>query len=105
MHGGNELETSDCNERYNEPCTNEIQHRDICWCNNGRGSIFSAATVLAYHLSAAYVVVCVVLAFRPCKHCCLLSAQFSPKLLSPPKHQLGVVLNLSAAHSAQKSAE
>jgi hypothetical protein len=34
IHGGNELETSNCNYRHNEPCKNIIQHRDICWCNN-----------------------------------------------------------------------
>jgi hypothetical protein len=34
MHGGNELETSNCNSRHNEPCKNMVQQRDICWCNN-----------------------------------------------------------------------
>jgi hypothetical protein len=47
IHGGNELETSNCNSRHNEPCNNIIQHRGMCWCNNKRGSIFSAPTVLA----------------------------------------------------------
>jgi hypothetical protein len=34
IHGGNELETFNCNERHNEPCKNIIQHRGICWCND-----------------------------------------------------------------------
>jgi hypothetical protein len=29
IHGGNELETSNCNSRHNEPCKNIIQHRDM----------------------------------------------------------------------------
>jgi hypothetical protein len=34
IHGGNELEMSNCNLRRNEPFKNIIQHRDMCWCNN-----------------------------------------------------------------------
>jgi hypothetical protein len=45
IHEGIELETSNCNSRHNEPCKNIIQHRDMCWRNILRGSIFSAATV------------------------------------------------------------
>jgi hypothetical protein len=30
-HGGNELETSNRNQRNKEACKNIIQHRDICW--------------------------------------------------------------------------
>jgi hypothetical protein len=48
MHEGNELATSNCNERHNEPRINIVQHRDICWCNDSRGSMFSATTVAYY---------------------------------------------------------
>jgi hypothetical protein len=48
MHEGNELETSNCSERHNEPRINIVQHRDICWCNDSRGSMFSATTVAYY---------------------------------------------------------
>jgi hypothetical protein len=34
VHGGNELVTTNCNYRHNEPCKNIILHRDIFWCNN-----------------------------------------------------------------------
>jgi hypothetical protein len=47
IHGGNELETSNCNERHTEPCKNIIQHRDMCWYNIWLGSMFCAATVLS----------------------------------------------------------
>jgi hypothetical protein len=33
IHVGNELETSNCNLRHNEPCKNIIEHRYMCWCN------------------------------------------------------------------------
>jgi hypothetical protein len=33
MHGGNELEKFNCEYRPNELRHNEVQHRDICWCN------------------------------------------------------------------------
>jgi hypothetical protein len=45
INGGNELETSNCKDRHNKLLKNIVQHRDICLCNNVRGSICSAATV------------------------------------------------------------
>jgi hypothetical protein len=50
---GNELETSNCNLRHNEPCKNITQHRDMCWCNSLRGSIFGTVMVLPYLLTCS----------------------------------------------------
>jgi hypothetical protein len=41
----NELETSNCNQRHNDPRKNIVQRRDICQCNNLQGSVLCTATV------------------------------------------------------------